>query len=636
MCDSSKTSRSPTDSVRGGIETQRSDEPQAAGHRLGANATANHPGQRPQGSLRTALAATASGIESVLETRSAEELHLPWQDERCATVRRNDPADMQDGSRTGSYQETGYATYPEAFFRDRPTRSRSRSDGYQQAVRTQQLYDYHDLFTLPQGALGFNAEPDRLAPGSAMSKVDRSIAAVTIGTVADEQILEATQGKASRGRELVAAQDSASDLSAELTVHSIITGFTPAFIAKHRETTASQVESTLARLGFCRTAPLGGRTFTCKTCESQVSMYNSCGDRHCPLCSGARRGDWLDKAAKLLLPDVTYFQVVFTLPDKLSSLVLGNRRALYSTLMRVAAESLEQLLASECGMQSSALVVLHTWNQRLGHHPHVHALVPGSGPSLDGKRWITHRMTKRTRSKPARPFFVDNKRLSVAFRERFVRKLKSLHRRGKLELGGTVAELADPKGWSIFIDSLLEKEWCVFIEPPPTNESTPEQVLKYLARYMTGGPISDGRLVSCENGIVTFKARPGDKQKSKQQIDVQLSGVEFVREWSQHILPKGFTKSRGFGGYSSRNRTAFIALCQQLKPPPPPVPVKDAKESSQADDAPLTTEETRCPICLSCQQRDGREQPMVLTGSTFRPSWRDLFYGPDHPQWFES
>ena len=376
MCDRSETSCSPTNTVRSRAETERSDEPQVAGHRLGANATADHSGQRSQGPLRAALAATFERTESVLETRSAEELHLPWQDERRSAVGGNDPADMQDGSRTGSYQEGGYPPYPEAFFRDRPTRSRSRSDGYQQAVRTQQLYNYHDLFALPQGAFGFNAE-------------------------------------------------------------------------------------------------------------------------------------------------------------------------------------------------------------------------------------------------------------------RFVRQLKSLHRRGKLELGGAVIELADPKGWRIFIDSLLEKNWCVFIEPPPTNDSTPEQVLKYLARYMTGGPISDQRLVSCENGIVTFKARPGDKQKSRLQIDVRLSGVEFVREWAQHILPKGFTKSRGFGGYSSRNRTAFIALCQQLKPPPLN-PAKEGKESSQADDDQLATEETRCPICLSCQLRDGREQPMVLTGSTFRPSWRDLFYGPDQPQWFES
>ena len=111
-------------------------------------------------------------------------------------------------------------------------------------------------------------------------------------------------------------------------------------------------------------------------------FYNSCTDRHCPQCSGARRGDWLDKAAELLLPGVTYFQVVFTLPDKLSSLILGNRAPLYRVLMHAAWESLRESIESELGMQAAGLMVLHTWNQRLEHHPHVHMLVPGSAHRL--------------------------------------------------------------------------------------------------------------------------------------------------------------------------------------------------------------------------------------------------------------
>ena len=160
---------------------------------------------------------------------------------------------------------------------------------------------------------------------------------------------------------------------------------------------------------------------------------------------------------------------------------------------------------------------------------------------------------------------------------------------------------------------------------------------------MTGGPISDQRLVSCENGIVTFKARAGNKSKSKRQIDVKQSGVEFIRNWTMHILPKGFTKSRCYGGYSSCNRTAFIALCQQLMPPSTTLPPgkfsaaeTSADESIGLDTTTVDADEARCPICARCQQRDGSEQRMQLTGSTFRPAWRDLFYGPDHPQWFES
>ncbi|MDA1055996.1 MAG: transposase zinc-binding domain-containing protein, partial [Planctomycetota bacterium] len=142
-----------------------------------------------------------------------------------------------------------------------------------------------------------------------------------------------------------------------------------------------------------------------------MPVYNSCTDRHCPQCRGASRADWVDKTAPLLRGGTEYFQVVFTLPDKLSSLVLGNRRALYRLLFRSAASALQRSIGKECGMPAASTMVLHTWNQRLGHHAHIHALVPGSGPSLDGTRWVPCRYTQATRQKPARPFLVDNKEL---------------------------------------------------------------------------------------------------------------------------------------------------------------------------------------------------------------------------------
>jgi len=145
-----------------------------------------------------------------------------------------------------------------------------------------------------------------------------------------------------------------------LSVASLLKTYTPDLISKYRPVLAQQVESTLARIGFCRTAPMGGRTYQCPRCERKASMYNSCTDRHCPQCSGARRATWLNKASELLLPGVTYFQVVFTLPDKLSSLILGNRRELYRVLMHAAWESLRESLETELGVRASALFVLHT------------------------------------------------------------------------------------------------------------------------------------------------------------------------------------------------------------------------------------------------------------------------------------
>lgn len=276
-------------------------------------------------------------------------------------------------------------------------------------------------------------------------------------------------------------------------------------------------------------------------------------------------------------------------------------------------------------MRPAAAMVLHTWNQRLGHHPHVHALIPGSGPSLEETTWVPCRQTKGTRGKPPMPFLVDNKRLGRRFRDQFLEGLRRLHRQGKLKL--TIDQNLES-----MLSDLQDRDWIVFIEPPPRVDCRPEHVLKYLARYLTGGPISDRRLIGMEGGQVTFWARAGDK--SGRQEPVTLSGVEFVRRWSLHILPRRFTKTRCFGGWSNARRKAYQALCQGLSPEPQTEhdaqelpttdrPVGPATDSSQESE----TEDGKCPKCQS---------PMALVWSAHRPSWRELFYGSDRPKWREA
>jgi len=120
---------------------------------------------------------------------------------------------------------------------------------------------------------------------------------------------------------------------------------------------------------LCRTATLKGRLYECPKCHSEINVYNSCVDRHCPQCSGARRANWLEKTEQLVLPQVNYFQVVFTLPAQLSGLILGNRQALYDLLFHTAWRALDEKLRATGQFQPAAQLVLHTWNQRLGHHP---------------------------------------------------------------------------------------------------------------------------------------------------------------------------------------------------------------------------------------------------------------------------
>ncbi len=191
---------------------------------------------------------------------------------------------------------------------------------------------------------------------------------------------------------------------------------------------------------------------------------------------GARRADWVDHTAPLLRDGTEYFQVVFTIPEQLSSLVLGNRRPLYRLLFRSAAEALQRSIGDECGMQAASTMVLHTWNQRLGHHPHLHALVPGSGPSLDGTQWVPCRYTKATHKKPARPFLVDNQALGRRFRDSYLRGVRRLITEGKLKI-------ADLAPINTILADLTTRDWVVYIQPPPKETSDPADVLKYLALH---------------------------------------------------------------------------------------------------------------------------------------------------------
>ena len=389
---------------------------------------------------------------------------------------------------------------------------------------------------------------------------------------------------------------------------------------KYGDRVALHVESTLLRMHYCRTAALGKHVHRCDSCNEESTTFNSCGDRHCPQCSGAKRRNWLDRTLQLTIPEATYFQVVFTLPDKLSSLALGNRRAIYELLVATAWASLRGKVESELGIQTAAVAVLHTWNQHLGHHPHVHMMVPGSGPSLDGKRWVGCRQEWSRKRKQMEPFLVDNKELGAEFQRLFLDGLSKLVEQGKLKLveSGWIADL---------IDELRLQPWVVFIEGPPKPDTPPSQMIKYLTRYLTGGPISDGRIVSEKDGRIYFKAR--SKKKDGGQTIASLSAVEFVQQWSLHILPKQFTKVRQYGAWSGSKRRRYLEQCrvlaEQAEKEPSRSATTNSSTSSKKPEAP-TKKERSCPHC-------GRAMRCVVAER--RPSWRELFYGPDHPSWFE-
>jgi hypothetical protein len=297
-------------------------------------------------------------------------------------------------------------------------------------------------------------------------------------------------------------------------------------------------QAVLRHIAACRTAALGGHLDKCPDCGHQRPSYNSCRDRHCPKCQSAARADWLEARLDRLLP-VPYFHVVFTIPDDLNALALGNKRRVFDILFAAAAETLKVIARDEkhLGADIGFTAVLHTWGQNLLFHPHLHCVVTGGGLALDGARWVNGRER----------FFLPVKVLAELFRGKFIAALEQARRSGELHFGGSTALLANDADWHALRDALYNKKWVVYAKPPFGG---PEHVFNYLGRYTHRVAISNHRLVALEHGRVTFSYKDyadGDKRKL-----MTVSAAEFLRRFLLHVLPEGFTRIRHYGLYAHR------------------------------------------------------------------------------------
>ena len=324
-----------------------------------------------------------------------------------------------------------------------------------------------------------------------------------------------------------------------------------AFLERNRQWLGWKHRKVLLAIASCRTAALGGHLDECTRCGHRATIsYNSCRNRHCPKCQIAARDRWIAARQKELLP-TRYVHVVFTLPAQLAPLAFQNKKLVYSLLLRSSAETLLEVardprhLGAEIGLFS----VLHTWNQKLALHPHVHCVIPAGGLSLDHAHWV------KSRSQ----FFLSIRVLRRVFRGKFVAALRQAFHEGQLHFHGKLAPLTQPKTFAAWLRPLFRKDWVVYSKRPFGG---PEYVLHYLGRYTHRVAISNHRLISFADGQVTFRWR--DSAHHNEQKLMTLSLDEFLRRFLRHLLPKGFVRIRHFGFLANRRRAKLLPLCFHL------------------------------------------------------------------------
>ncbi|HKB36539.1 MAG TPA: IS91 family transposase [Gemmataceae bacterium] len=364
----------------------------------------------------------------------------------------------------------------------------------------------------------------------------------------------------------------------------IVRLYGPAYRSAHRLPLAHL--KVLQAIESCRTAALGGHRECCASCGFERYAYNSCRNRHCPKCQSLAKEQWLEARQVELLP-VGYFHNVFTLPHQLNPLILcheRNQRAMLNLLFQATAQTLLQFGRNNLGGTLGTTLVLHTWDQQLRPHFHLHCVIPGGVLSLDRAQWL-----------PAhRRFLFPVRALSKVFRGKFLDGLRELYDTQQLQLPATVkavAPLTDPRRFYELLSALRRKPWVVYSKAPFAG---PEKLLNYLGHYTHRVAISNARLLCCDDGQVTFHYR--DRAAGDIRKTLTLPADEFLRRFLCHVLPSGFQRIRHYGLLASRTKHDDLARCRQLLgTPTPPPPVK--KTTAEWILLLLGIDLDRCPRC---------------------------------------
>jgi len=329
----------------------------------------------------------------------------------------------------------------------------------------------------------------------------------------------------------------------------------------------------------CRTPNLGGHLHRCNHCGAERIRYHSCRNRHCPTCQQIPRERWIEARKSELLP-APYFHIVFTLPHELNPLILKNKSVILNILFKAVAETLLTFGENQLGGKLGFVAVLHTWDQQLKAHFHLHCLLVGGAVCSKTKRWIPSKDT----------YLFNQEALSLVFRGKFIHSLTRAVRRGKLNFAGSYQQ---------FKQKLYKHKWVVSVRQPIKQ---PQHVLEYLARYTHRVAIANSRLTALEDGRVSFRYKD---RKNNTLKTATISAVKFIRRFLLHTLPSGFVRIRHYGFLANRNRTANLNFIRRLLH----VSSQVLKSSHSLQEMMMKLtgiDITRCPSCMK-----GRMQPVA-------------------------
>jgi len=346
----------------------------------------------------------------------------------------------------------------------------------------------------------------------------------------------------------------------------------------------------------CRTASMGGHEEVCMDCAKVRYAYNSCGDRHCPKCQNTKQAIWVEDLIENTLA-VNHYHIIFTVPHCLNDICLWNPTLYYNLLFSAVWRTLHSFGYSHYGVESGAVAVLHTWGQNLTLHPHIHCIVPAAGYSLKGQ-WKSIGRNER--------YLYPVPQLSATFKGKFLDSLKR-----KLKKEGV------PDAFDKNIQKAHNTPWVVHSE---ASLAKAEHVIKYLGQYTHRVAITNQRILNISKTHICFISkdyRDGAKKKA-----VSLKGVEFLRRFCMHVLPKRYVRIRRYGIY---NHTIKRNLDLQFVPDHKP----DIEQLANPKQIETVAERVQrltgfvigqCPFCKTGRMKVIREIPRIRSPAGHLPT----------------
>lgn len=356
-------------------------------------------------------------------------------------------------------------------------------------------------------------------------------------------------------------------------------------------------------IGRCRTAELGGHRTWCDRCGYERYTYHSCRNRHCPKCQTVAKEAWVQARQDELLP-VPYFHNVFTLPHELNPIILAserNQRALLKLLFDATAQTLLDFGRQELGARVGFTLVLHTWDQQLRAHFHVHCLIASGGLVVDHSRWVAG----------GSRFLFPVRALSKVFRAKYLDGLAGLLEQNQLDIPLPLEELVDAQSRCRLLVGWRQKPWVVYSKAPFAG---PRKLLDYLGRYTHRVAISNHRILDCEDGQVRFSYR--DRRDGDRQKTTTIPADEFIRRFLQHVVPSRFLRIRHYGFLANCVKGESLGQCRRLLGVWKRGPQHRPESVAEWLQTVLGIDNTRCPSCsgalqsqpLLCSDRLGRRK----------------------------